>query len=447
MSPSSLDPAKVVSREALPRELARPGTTALRLVARVTERLINSDDVDQALQVLVDGACELLGVDRASLMSLDRASGTLSILVARGLDPEVVESTHIKVGEGIAGTVAATGEAIVSQDVREHPAWKSHRRPQHQDHDYLDSSALSVPVLLHGSVRGVMNFNHKSGARPFTDEDVALAKLLVDQAAVAIWANALSREAMAKRALDRELAIARQIQLRQLARPLPELVGVRLAARSQMCDAVGGDFLEVVRLGPRRLVLAIGDVTGHGIGSALLMSSARAWLRSAIEHEDSLVRTVTTIDRLFTEEADPGRFMTLILAELDVSSRRVSSVSAGHPMPLVVRGGRLVETPRYGSNVPLGIDVGAAFVEEPTLQLESGDLVVWVTDGVWESADENGVQLGHQGIARVLASLEPTAGSQLDPVVAVDAVLAAAARQRGGAAAIDDESVLALLIE
>lgn len=424
-----------------------PGSTSsrsapLRLVASVTERLIRSDNVDEALQALVDGACELLGVERVSLMSLDRGTGVLSIVVARGLDPDVVESTRLRLGEGIAGTVAATGQPIVAQNVREHPAWKQFRRKVRDGHDYHDDSALSVPIVLHGTVRGVMNFNHKSGSRPFTDDDLVLAKMLVDQAAVAIWANALSREAIAKRALDRELALARQIQVRQLSRPLPEVPGVRLAARCQMCEGVGGDFLEAVRRRSGGLVLAIGDVAGHGMASALLMSSARAWMRSAIEHEDSLVATVATVDRLFCEEADPGRFMTLILAELELPSLRLKSVSAGHPMPFLLRAGKLQDTPKFGSNIPVGVG-GSPFVEEPVLQLEAGDLVVWVTDGVWEAADAAGRQLGRPGIAAALEALPSTTA---DPQAAVDAVLAAAVSQRHGGPALDDETVLALAV-
>lgn len=413
----------------------------LRLVARVTEGLIRSADTEEALQVLVDGACELLGVERVSLMNLDRATGLLSIAVARGIDPAVVARVRIPLGEGIAGTVAATGEAIVAHDVRHHPAWRRRGRDEAQEHDYHDTSALCVPVLLHGKVRGVMNFNHKVDGRPFVDEDVALARMLVDQAAVAIWANALAREAIAKRALDRELAIARGIQERQLARRLPEVPGVRLAARCQMCDAVGGDFLEAIDRGGQKLVVAIGDVAGHGIGSALLMSSARAWLRSAIEHEDALVRTVTTLDRLFLAEADPGRFMTLVLAELDCVGGQVRMVSAGHPMPILVRAGVVVPTPRYGSNVPLGVGVAAPFVEEPVVQLEPGDLLVWLTDGVWEAADRCGRQLGLRGVAAALH------GVPADPEAAVEAVMGAAAEQRGHDHPADDESVMALVWE
>ncbi|MCM2270221.1 MAG: GAF domain-containing protein, partial [Thermoanaerobaculia bacterium] len=117
----------------------------LALVKRVTERLVSSLDFRQALETLIDGATELLGVERGSLLLLDEEGTSLRIEVARGIDRQVVERTRIPLGQGLAGRVAATGEPIVARDVRELPGFEANPA---QASDYADHSALCVPLTL-----------------------------------------------------------------------------------------------------------------------------------------------------------------------------------------------------------------------------------------------------------------------------------------------------------
>ncbi len=409
---------------------------SLELVSAITDRLVSSLDFDDALRTLIEGATELLGVERGSLMLLDPASGTLSIKVARGLRPEVVEATRIRLGQGIAGRVAASGEPIVARDVRELREW---RRSATQPADYADFSALCVPLTLHGKVQGVMSFNHKRNRQPFGAGDLQFALLIANQAAVVLHSARMHHEYVAKQALEQELALARTIQQRLQPQVAPELPGFRFAATSRMCQQVGGDLHDFVALDGDRLAVYVGDVAGHGIGSALLAADARSALRESLLRGDGLQGCLEHVNDLLQADTGAEMYMTLLIGILDGGRPALHFATAGHHMPLLVRGGEIRRLPAAGTNIPLGIRRGLRFgVEEPLL-LHGGDLVVLFTDGLWEATDTQGRRFGTAGLERTLRKHHQRSESEI-----VDALIGAADRYRAAPEPEDDYTVVVL---
>lgn len=360
---------------------------------------MHSLDFDEALQGLIEGATELLGVERGSLMVLDQETGTLSIKVARGVAAEVVAATRIELGQGIAGRVAASGEPIVARDVRQLREWR--RAARHLD-DYSDFSALCVPLVLHGKVQGVMNFNHKSDRTAFDDGDLEFALLIANQAAVVLYSAMLHRQFLDKQALEQEVALARSIQQRLLPQAPPEMRGFRFAATSHMCQQVGGDLYDFVTLGEDRLAFLIGDVAGHGIGSALLAADARSALRECLLRGDGVEAALAHVNDLLQADTGAEMYMTLLLGVLDGEAHELRFATAGHHMPLLVRDGAVVRLPPASTNIPLGIRRGLRFGLEEPLAFESGDLLLFFTDGIWEATDAKGRRFGTAGLERVL---------------------------------------------
>ena len=397
---------------------AHPLAAELALVSRVTDRLVQTLDFEAALHHLLDGATELLGVERASLMLLDTATETLTIKVARGIPEAVVESTQIRLGEGIAGRVAATGEPLMLGDAELVSRLRA-PRPEDLAHQYRDASALSVPLTLHGRVQGVMNFAHKVSGAPFQPEDLSFARLIANQSSVALFSAMLHQEYLEKQELEEELRVARTIQKRFLPTTPPRVEGFRFAARCRMSSHVGGDYCGFVALHDGRLALAVGDVEGHGLSSALLMANARASLLTSLWRGDRLVDAVAQLNHLLLEEpASAGnRFMTLLVGVLDGPRRRLGLLSAGHPMPLLLRDGRLVRRPVYGSNIPVGVSSDLVPRMEEPLELEPGDRVVMFTDGLLEARDPEG---GELGLARLGECLETVGAGTAEEVAEGD---------------------------
>lgn len=410
----------------------------LALVRRVTDRLLSSLDFHDALSALIDGATDLLGVERGSILLVDEETGSLRIEVARGIDAKVIEGTRIALGQGIAGTVAASGEPIVTEDVRQLPGWRANPHSESQSADYSDFSALCVPLTLRGKVLGVMNFNDKRSGRPFGTADLEFALLIANQASVVLWSAQLHREFLEKQVLDREMAIARSIQERLRPQELPDIPGFSYAAKQEMCQAVGGDYFDLFKLHDGQIVVAIGDAAGHGVGAALVAAQVRATLRECLLRGDSLADSLRRVSDRVHADTSPEMYMTLLLGLLDPATRFFEFYNAGHHLPFLLRGSRTARIRAVGKNLPLGIRAGQTFQPEWPLGLRDGDLLLFFTDGVWELVDAEDQRFGEGPMKRALERDE-----FLPDAAILDAQLAAATAHAG--AEPEDDCTLFLL--
>jgi sigma-B regulation protein RsbU (phosphoserine phosphatase) len=389
----------------LPAAAVRPEAHGLAprlsLISQVTDRLVRTVDFDEALRTLIEGATELLDVERGSIMIVDRATQTLSIRVSRGIEETVARQVRIPVGEGIAGSVAASGAPLVVQDIRELPLWQQTVAPTQRD-DYRDYSALCVPLVIHGTVQGVMNFNHKRSLAPFDQADLEFALLIANQAAVVLYCATLHQQFRRQQEMEVDLRVARGLQTRFLTHPPPVVPRFEFAATCQMCHEVGGDYFDFIPLGDDRLAIVIGDAAGHGLGAALLATDARAAVRSCLKQGDDIERCLFEVNNIVQADTDAEMFMTMIVGVLDARRRRFRFATAGHPMPLVVRNGTLLRLPLMGSNIPLGIRRDIRFVVEQPIDLKRGDLLFLFTDGIWEACDAAGRRFGTEVMPAVL---------------------------------------------
>jgi sigma-B regulation protein RsbU (phosphoserine phosphatase) len=349
-----------------------------------------------------------------------------------------VKKTRIKLGEGIAGEVARTGKPVALRDVRAHPGWKKRGRAAGEAM-YTDFSALCVPLEIHGSVRGVMTFNQKRSGEPFTEGDLEFALLIANQAAVVLFSAMLHRHFLEKQTLEQELQIARTIQERLLPQSTPAVPGFRIAARQAMCHSVGGDYYDFLALPSGEFAIAIGDVAGHGIGSALVATDARGALRESLLRGDALETCLDHLNEVLQADTSDEVYMTFILGFLDPKRRRFRFASAGHHMPVLLRGDKVERLPAAASNIPLGVRRGLRFGLEDPLTLERGDLLVLFTDGLWEATDAAGRRFGTRGLERALLASRRKSEEEI-----VDSVFEAVARHRAVPEPDDDCTLIVL---
>lgn len=408
----------------------------LQLISQVTDRLVRTLDFDETLRTLIEGATDLLAVERGSILILDPETRTLSIRVAKGLDPRVVASTRIPLGEGIAGSVAESGVPLVVQDIRELPLWRETTSASRR-HEYEDFSALCVPLAIHGRVQGVMNFNHKRGGRPFDQQDLEFALLIANQASVALFTALLHQQYQKKEALDSELRTAHVIQERLMHQEPPELPGFTFAATCRMCNQVGGDYFDFIELGEGRVAVAIGDVAGHGLGAALLVADARAALRGLLSRGKAIEDCLFELNNQLHQDTGAEMYMTLLLGVVDGPGRFFHYATAGHHMPIVTRRGKSLRLPLMGSNIPLGIRRDIRFLAEQDLKFQPGDAMLLYTDGVWEATDRDGRRFGSDRITAVVESCD---GQPTMPVI--EMLLDSVARHRVAPEAEDDYTLI-----
>ena len=208
------------------------------------------------------------------------------------------------------------------------------------------------------------------------------------------------------------LAVAMQVQQSLLPDHPPRVPGLDIAGHSEYCDETGGDyydFIELDRLGPNSIAVAVGDVTGHGVAAALLMATGRALIRSHANQPGSLGDVFTDVNKQLCGGKFTGRFMTLMY--LVVQSGRdengrvpVRYLSAGHDPVIVYRPSDDSFIELEGSDIPLGIDEGWTFTEKQSEALRPGDTLVVGTDGVWECFNSSGEQFGKDRLRDVIRS-------------------------------------------
>ena len=207
------------------------------------------------------------------------------------------------------------------------------------------------------------------------------------------------REAEVQRQLEQvqhDLSVARTIQRSLLPKSRPNIAGFQIAGWNQPADETGGDFFDWRQFPSGRVVVTLADVTGHGIGSALLASVCRAYSRASFNSHDSLTTTMRHINLSFGEDLTEGRFATFVAAECQAGEDKVELLSAGHG-PLFVFTAKTGAFQEYrAQGLPLGVERDLISDAPIVLHLQSGDLVLLITDGFFEWANAADEQFGFE---------------------------------------------------
>ena len=281
-----------------------------------------------------------------------------------------------------------------------------------------------------GEVVGVVAISGKISGLPFTDEDDEFARILVNQAAMALGNARLLRQTVARERLQRELELARSIQEAIVPVASAEYGALSLFGKTQPCFEVGGDYLDVIPLPDGKLLLAVGDISGKGVPAAILMASiaasVRALARSAPPVDrGGLASLLTRVNELLLHTTAKSRFASFIALTLDLASGRIRYVNAGHGPGLLVTTGRPGIAGRLDAGgMPLGLFADVNY-DEGELEMGPGQALLLFTDGIaecWEPA------VAEETIAQLAVTALPGPAPAVHRVV-MDAV---GGRLRGG---------------
>jgi sigma-B regulation protein RsbU (phosphoserine phosphatase) len=218
--------------------------------------------------------------------------------------------------------------------------------------------------------------------------------------------NAMSASLREREQMMRSMALAREIQQHLLPDKSPQLAGFEILGRSHYCEDTGGDYYDFIDFNPPahpRLGIVVADVSGHGIGAALLMTTARGMLRTlAATQKTDLGTLICTLNRHLTRDTRDDAFMTFFYALLDSETRTCRWISAGHGPVFYYQhsSDNIVELPVSG--IPLGILEETVFDSSPPLLMAAGDILLVGTDGIWETTNLQGEQFGAARLKQLL---------------------------------------------
>jgi sigma-B regulation protein RsbU (phosphoserine phosphatase) len=366
----------------------------LRLLVEASKVLNSTLDLGELLELILKMATQQTGADRGSLFLVDREKDEAWSLIAHGLEHREI---RLPLGRGIAGWVAREGGVVNLPDAHNDPRFDA-------DFDalfgYRTENLLALPIQdRSGRTVGVLELlNRRAG--PFTDADVDFLQGISVHAAIALENARLCRESRERQRLENELALAQHIQVGLLPEAPPRLEGLDIAVRHETCSHVGGDYYDFIPLSPTAHLIVVADVEGKGASSALVASNVHATLHALARHVHSLEGIVFHLNDAVHQHTRGGRYLTVFLGVLDVQSRSVHFINAGHVPPLLI-GRNGTKWLSEGSCV-LGLFPSVRF-KRGICRLEQGDVLLACTDGVTETSDSSAQEYGAERLAAAVA--------------------------------------------
>ena len=435
---------------------AREDTRSLGVLLDTIARVSASRDLETLLDYVVDSSVEATGAERGFLVLIDEKTGKQVVRVARSLDPG---------GEAKSiGRDSQYSTSVVKRVVdRQEPI----RTSVQKDSEELDlgnsvfdlklRAVMCVPMTARSGdatpgssasapaggalPKGALYVDSRAATRDFRPEDLALFHALAQHIAIALENAQLNLHSIERARLERSLEIAAEIQSGLMPKAPPKQEGFDLFGWYRSAEHASGDFYDFVKTRGGGIAAVVGDVTGHGVGPALITATAQASLRSYARVLGDPGSVVTMLNSDLSERMDDGMFLTLFVAALG-SDGELQLLNAGHTPPLVWRAAsQTIESVR-ADGPALGLMDDMEYKVGTPIQMETGDLLLAFTDGLVEARhpDLPDRLFDEHGVRAVLSDQGFKGASAREAVEAV----AAAALEFSGNAREDDITILAI---
>jgi len=351
-------------------------------------------DLDKLLHMVVNYSMELLDAERATLYLYDKDTQELFTRIAEGTG-----EFRISIETGLAGAAARSLKVI---NIPEAYQDERFNRTMDEQTGYRTRSILACPLLDYdGQLVGVLQIlNKRDGA--FDEDDITLIEALSAQAGVALQRARLIDQFLEKQRMENAMRIAHEIQEKLLPASAPKLDGFDIACWHRPCDATGGDYCDFLTIDEYRLMVSLGDVTGHGIGPALISCATRAMMRVLISVNDDIECVMQHVNRLMEMDLPDNRFVTAFMGVLDSKAGELNYCSAGQGPLLWYSASENKTKILSADGIPMGIigEMGPMPVQK--ISLETGDIFALLTDGFYEWTRSDGEMFGIERVVNVI---------------------------------------------
>jgi len=345
----------------------------LDTIAAVTANI----DLDDVLANIVARSLQVTSAERALLL-LGDSPDSLTVRVAQDKEGRAL-SGGLQWSRSLVRRCLEEGVAVRSVVQSDQQALELGRSV----YDLKLRAVMCAPMRAQDRTVGVIYVDSRAVRREFSARDQALFGAISAQLAISVENARLYADSLEKARLQKDVEIARRIQ-QHLLPPLPrDASGLDVALRYEAAEQASGDTYDFVPLPGGRYAVMIGDVTGHGVGAALLNHAVQAALRSYLELIDDAATVVTKINQRLVQGVETGNFMSLLLMVIDPSQRTLQYVNAGHPALVLCQQDGVQVLEKTG--MVLGVVGDQEYESSPVLGLEPGDLLFTHTDGVDES--------------------------------------------------------------
>jgi sigma-B regulation protein RsbU (phosphoserine phosphatase) len=371
----------------------------LALLHEVSRELTSILDREELLRRVAERIKKIVDYDVFTVMLWNEQTQHLESSFSMRCNDFIPARTRVPLHKGLTGTAAGQRRVLRVHDVHEDPRYI-------RCETGVDArSEIVVPLLMQDRLIGVLDLE-STQPHAFTLEHERMLSTLGSYVAVALENARLYEEALqSERRLRTDLDTAREIQRQLLPTGAREVPGLDLAAAYVPARELGGDFYDFLPYGEGRLGIALGDVSGKGTAAALYGSLAIGTIREiVVDHAcDPACMLGLLNQRLHSARLD-SRFIAMLFGVYDAAARRLTLSNAGSPYPLLLRDGHVVSIRLEG--VPLGLLPSTQY-DESSIDLKPGDVVVFASDGILESADASDEEFGLHRLSGVLSTTSP----------------------------------------
>jgi len=361
----------------------RVDSAKIKTLLETMGEMISSMEPDNLLQIIVDRSIRLVGAERGILF-LKEKDGALAIKVARDAKGNNLKG-DIQYSTGVLKKVITTGEPVLLKVGASEITDLSQSVV-----DLKLRAVMCVTLSVKEKIIGGIYVDSRATSREFKQSDLKFFDALANAMAITLEnARLVSRYVESER-LKKSMEIARSIQQGLLPRNPTQIKNFDIAGALKPVEAAAGDYYDFIRIPPDQIGLVVGDVTGHGIGPAIVMSSARSMIRGLILSEFRVEKILERLNDHIGRDTDAGMFMSLFMGAIDLKNKRLVYGSAGHIPQLLYRARteEFIELPRTG--MALGVEEGMPYKASDWINLEEGDIITLFTDGIIETRGEDG---------------------------------------------------------
>ncbi len=350
--------------------------------------------LQEVLDRLAKAAVETVKVKACSIRLLDEKAGDLKMSSTFGLTNEYRKKGPVSKNDPVIKEAFA-GNAVVIGDMSKDVRIKYQKAAKNEGL----VSQLTVAMKFRDKAVGVLRLYSPKLMR-FNDDDIAMARVVATQCAVALKNARYYRQALAGAKMAEQMRLAGVIQRRMVPKNSPKIENMDIAATYIPCFAVGGDFYDFISVGENKLVIVIADVMGKGLPASIVTSSIRGSVRAYVKclaEKGDMLEIVKKINQAACLESRNGEFISLFYAVVDTKEKTIEYCNCGHEPAIIIRDGKTVDLDKGG--LVLGVIDDAEYVIGK-MKLEKNDAILFYTDGLIDAANFQGQLWGRKAMLK-----------------------------------------------
>ncbi len=355
---------------------------------KINMELSLSLDLNEILKNIAKTLKNIVYYDAIAIYIFDKREGNLNVLYFHGFPKKNYEKLKIKVGQGLVGLVAKTGQVYISKDISEENIYVNARSKTR--------SEIVVPIMSGDKLIGILNLENNI-INYYSEKNIKILEAFASLASVAIERATLYRDKTEKNRLQKELEIAKQIQKKLLPKEFPSFKGYDIYGQSEPSEIVGGDYFDFLKTEGNVLYFIIADISGKGIPAAILVSLLKSAFLIIFGKKMELSEKVNELNQYIYNNTEPQQFITAIVGKIE--NDRIKIVNCGHNYPMLVKRKKINIFKK--SNIILGVSPSMRFISQ-TFVMREGELLFLYTDGLYESLGVSKKELGLEGIKKLL---------------------------------------------